>query len=222
MTHPFVSPFADILRSPGTVGTLVVMITRGRGDLAPVADAMRQSAAEEAGFALVARYPAVEAKNRAVALVDRCNSEPYASVGLLLIEDDILASETVWRRALAHPHSVRLATTRNRTGSSNTRWKDDGSVLCSGTPFVYVPPAVLGCLPRPIFQAVNYHLVSDGSIAPREENAFGRGSDIHFWYLLHQLDPLPRIEVVGEVTHLLPESGDDRHSLDNPCSVRAA
>lgn len=211
MTHPLATlPVTALLRVPeAPARILVAMISRGVAPLTPTAEAQRVAQDYGAGFALVAGYSAVEAKNRAADLALTIGAS------LLLIEDDTLADGETWARALAPSTTglpVRLATARCRDGSPNTKIHADGSVWYSGTAFVLIPHPVLLRLPSPIFVANEYG-IADGELFLRGPSAKGHHSDVHLWHSLRQLDPRPEVEIVGQVACLVHRLNRDTHDL---------
>lgn len=194
---------------------LIAMISRGVGPLEPLADAMREARNANAGFALVAGYPACEAKNRAAELAEGMGAS------LLLIEDDVLADAATWNKALAPTTGqlpVRFATAKCRNGAENTRWHEDGTPLYSGTPFILIPHPVLLALPKPVFEANEYG-IAEGELFLRGPSANGHHSDVHLWAQLRKLDPRPRVEQVGRVACLKHRLNRDTHDLQTPETV---
>ncbi len=170
-----------------------------------------------AGFALIERYPAVEAKNRAAGLAMELGAS------LLLVEDDVLADAGTWNRALAPSTQqlpVRFATAKCRNGDDNTRWHADGTPMYSGTPFILIPHPVMLRLALPLFVA-NEYCIADGELALRGPSAKGHHSDVHLWATLRALDPRPKVELVGHVTCLKHRLNRDTHDLMTPETVEA-
>lgn len=216
MTHPLAAPHVTTYRTPTTAPVMVVVITRGVGPLEPVTAAQAQATAHGAGFALVSRFPAVEAKNRAAVVASD------QGTALLLVEDDVLADDATWRRMLTGARRddlpVRYAEARCRNGAPNTRLHADGTPLYSGTPFTLLPLPVLRRLPAPVFVAADYG-IADGALFWRGPNRQGHHSDVHLWHTLRQLDPRPAVECVGRVACLAHRLNRETHDLQTPESV---
>lgn len=197
---------------------LVCQITRGVCPAQAIVDAVEMTfeLGEGAEYHLISGLPLVEAKNQAVSKAREIEAD------LIMIEDDILADRGIWERILTPAHTVRIASTRCRNGILNVKYDARGDVLSAGNVMIAIPLAVLERLPKPVFVANSYGLSNDGSLFLRGPNAQGRGSDTHFFYQLAQLDPRPRVEVVGEVTHLMHPLNSERWDLQTPCDVTAA
>ena len=218
MTHPLATLPTEWV-NPAVEGRnpiIVCQITRGVAPVFPIAEAQREADIGDASYWLIAGYPAVEAKNRAV------EHALCAHKDLLLIEDDILAGADIWRAMLTKGDSVRLATTNCRNGTPNTRYHRDGSVQSSGTVMVTIPYAVLIRLPQPIFVANVYGLGTDGEMFLRGPCTNGRQSDTHLWFTIRQLDPRPEIQVVGAVDHLMHSENSATWELQKPSTWRVA
>ena len=210
MSHPLAQlPSCTVLRwRPEPRTRLAVLISRGVSPVMPTAAFMAQTerAGAGVGCAVVVGYPAAEAKNRAAELA----LEHKAT--LILVEDDILAHDDIWQRALSpiDANTVRVASARCRgsdngiewTGPLNTKFDADGAVLYSGTVLLVVPYEILARFPQPFFKPYDFGITDSGEFIPRGDNKHGRHSDVWFWRQLRDLVPRPRVEVIGQVTHL--------------------
>ena len=177
------------------------------------------------GYHLIAGLPLVDAKNRAVAIADEYE------VGMIMIEDDIIADSKLWFEAEScrvrgvvpgtEGNIVMTGTCNTRYGDENIRFDENGDVLTTGNVFTAVPRGVLARLPRPVFESMNY-VMRENQIIPRGPNDYHHRSDMHFWHSVRSLKPRPEIRVIGRVTHLKHEY-NKAHVANHhePCEIGA-
>lgn len=186
-------------------GTILVQYSRGVAPVQPIVEAM--CAAQRYGWAyeIVCGLPLVEAKNHAALMALQTQRH------LVLIEDDILADETLWDAcALLGENEVGYARARMRDGQDNVYEDEHGRFQYTGNCLCVIPFPVLARIDRPIFEARKWLSKEDRLAGPQLN---GIGSDTTFWYKIRHLDPVPAIVDLGRVTHLRHPLNERRDNL---------
>jgi hypothetical protein len=192
---------------------VIVQISRGVGPGWAIVDAMRYAEEYDNPYFYVDGMSCPDAKNRAVEIADKFEDD------LLLIEDDIRASQQTWHaiQTYSSPDAIVTATTNKRTGKSNLTRAPNGKFLATGTVFVKIPRTVYTRLEAPVFRPWTFARTADGDeIIDRGPCKSGHGSDWYFWYTARQLKPEPEIIVIGTVAHLKHPLNTGTSDHDNP------
>ena len=189
-----------------------VQITRGMAPAVSVASTVGACARHKIEYKLIAGKPAHEAKNDAARLAYDKGAD------LLLVEDDILVGDAIWRKVVENDSDVMLATALMKNGELNT-WFQGERVVYSGTVFLKVPHAVLARMGDPWFAPRDlYFNGSTGEWCDKGENEHGLHSDTWFYYRCWALGVLPI--VAGFAVHLLHPDNWQKCDLVNPHSIR--
>jgi hypothetical protein len=181
---------------------IMAYITRGIGPIEAATDAMSACATFGWIFLLVEGCCLVEAKQRASRAAIEWDTD------LLMVEDDMLVSEKVWKAVYKadnpnNYNTIHYAKTNNRDGTSNERMTPSGKFLFTGTCFCRIPAYILNKMEQPMFLAYNFGYSSDGEqLIPKGPNEKDRGSDVYFWQAARQLVPQPSFQCLGTVGHI--------------------
>lgn len=192
--------------------------SRGMAPAKAIANTVGACSRFRFGFTLVTGKPAHEAKN------DLAKKAHEAKMDLLLVEDDIIAFDSLWRKVVKSEDDVpQLATTRMKNGEVNLWTYCDGEidrVVYSGTVFLHVPWKVLDAIGDPWFTPRNLWFTSDGAGVWEDKgpNECGMHSDTWIYYRMWQLDIRPR--VIGSVVHCLHEWNKDKCDLVTPSQIK--
>ena len=181
--------------------TIVCQISRGVAPSICIVEAVQAAQRHGAQYRLIAGLSAVDAKEEAVTVALATQSD------LVLCEDDMLATDDQWRRAITGSDDrVLVASAPCRNGVVNTIHDTAGRVLWSGTVLVRIPYPILECIAaqgRPTFQCWDCHPDFDASeLHPVCPNNRGEASDVYLYYRLTQMDPRPEVEELGMVVAL--------------------
>lgn len=194
---------------------LLVQITRGVAPAQAIVDATQAAARHGLPYRLVAALPAVEAKTLAAQLALE------AGGGLVLCEDDIVATPEQWAAVLTDTTgAVLYADAKCRDNTLNTKHKPNGEFLYTGTVLVSVPAPILRALADkgPLFVASDWQ-DCDGDLHMVGTNHLGWGSDVYFWQQVRRLVPRPAIRSVGKVGHIMHPLNSGKHDLRGVCTL---
>jgi hypothetical protein len=192
----------------------VVQISRGVCPARSIAEACCRARELGWGYSLITGMAAADAKEAAAKVADRDGT------GLLLIEDDIVASAEVWKQVAASTAPVAFAPTVMHNHRWNVKSRSDGSVLYSGTVFVRLTRGTLDALERPLFAHGSFG-IEDDRLWNRGPGMKGRGSDVHMWWRIQEAG-ITDVEELPEVEHLShPHNGPKGgYALDRPMTVK--
>ena len=189
---------------------LLCQISRGVAPVKPIIAAVEKAHQFDWVYHAIIGRPLVEAKNEAVRLALE------SQAALMLVEDDICASDDVWNSAATlTDNAVGYGRANVRGGQENVYVSDDGAFRYAGNCFCVIPLDVLQRLPRPAFSAQRW-LKDTDELGGALNN--GIGSDTVFWYHVRHLDPQPAIIELGTVEHLKHPLNLVRDNL-TPCEI---
>jgi len=190
-------------------GKVVCLISRGLAPVRSVTDLAIGAVRQGWYLHLIQGRSASDAKNTAIGYA-------YAhGWSLLLAEDDVCFHEWDWPTE-AHRDAVWVGETWCNNGTQRSVWRrQDGSVLYSGTPWVYIPADLVQRIckeaEQPVFQPRVCHTVGGRIMATGSIQANGGGSDVFFCWQLQQLG-IP-IKVLGQGYHILSDLSGNYYNV---------
>ena len=195
---------------------ILVQISRGVAPAQAVADTVQAAHGYGVPYHLVAGKPAVEAKIAAAHLA------LTEGVGLVLCEDDLVATPPQWEQILTdRTGDVLFADAKCRDQSLNTKRNGNGEFLYTGTVAVYVPGPSLRALAAkgPLFVASDWQDDGAGSLHMIGTNPLGWGSDVFFWQQVRAYRPAPVVRSIGQVGHIMHPLNSGKHDLRGVCDL---